>query len=130
MESETIRKLQDQFDQAELAGDRDKLRQLIDADFVSIGPRGFLLDREQWIDRHDEFVYQTLETSDVDVRVHERTAIVRDVQRTRSRYQDQQLLFAFRVGQVWVRRNGDWKLAAIQFSPLADEAAAEPAKGT
>jgi hypothetical protein len=45
------------------------------------------------------------------------------VQRNRSRYREQQLEFAFRVGQVWVRRNGDWKLAAIQFSPLADEAA-------
>jgi hypothetical protein len=120
----TVQKLQEDFDHAELHDDRERLRELLDDEFVSIGPRGFLLDKEQWIDRHDEFTYETLETSDMDVRVFDRTAIVRDVQRNRSRYQEQQLEFAFRVGQVWIRRNGDWKLAAIQFSPLAEEAVA------
>lgn len=120
---DTIEKLQDKFDQAELHDDRARLRELIDDDFVSIGPRGFLLDKAQWIERHDEFAYETLETSDMNVRVFDGAAIVRDVQRNRSRYGEQQLEHAFRVGQVWVRRDGDWKLAAIQFSPLAAEAA-------
>jgi hypothetical protein len=123
MTAEAIRQLQEAFDQAELDGDRAKLAELIDDDFVWIGPRGFLLDKEQWIDRHDKFSYDELETSEWDVRVHDGTAIVRDVQRNRSRYGAEQLEFAFRVGQVWLRQNGDWKLAAIQFSPLADEAA-------
>jgi hypothetical protein len=121
--SDIVQKLQEEFDQAELHDDRERLRELLDDEFVSIGPRGFLLDKEQWIDRHDEFAYETLETSEMDVRVYDGSAIVRDVQRNRSRYREQQLEFAFRVGQVWVQRDGVWKLAAIQFSPLAEEAA-------
>lgn len=119
---DTIQNLQEEFDQAELHADRERLRELIDDDFVSIGPRGFLLDKEQWIARHDEFAYETLETSEMDVRVFDQTAIVRDVQRNRSRYREEQLEHAFRVGQVWLRRDADWRLAAIQFSPLAEEA--------
>jgi hypothetical protein len=117
---DTIRKLQDEFDQAERHGDREKLRELIDDDFVSIGPRGFLLDKEKWIDRHDLFSYKELVTSEMDVRVYDGAAIVRGVQRNRSRYEDNELEFAFRVGHVWMRQNGDWKLVAIQFSPLAE----------
>jgi hypothetical protein len=120
----TVQKLQGEFDQAELHDDRERLRELLDDEFVSIGARGFLLDKAQWIERHDAFVYETLETSDMDVRVFDGTAIVRDVQRHRSRYREQRLEFAFRVGHVWVRRDPDWRLAAIQFSPLAEEAAA------
>jgi hypothetical protein len=85
---ELVQKLQEEFDQAELHDDRERLRELLDDQFVSIGPRGFLLDKEQWIDRHDEFTYETLETSEMDVRVFDETAIVRDVQRNRSRYQE------------------------------------------
>jgi hypothetical protein len=112
--------LQEAFDQAELHDDRERLRELIDDDFVSIGPRGFLLDKEQWIDRHDQFSYGELVTSEIDVRVYDGAAIVRGVQRNRSRYEDEELELAFRVGHVWMGKDGDWKLVAIQFSPLAE----------
>jgi hypothetical protein len=112
--------VQEAFDQAERHDDREQLRELIDDDFVSIGPRGFLLDKEQWIDRHNQFSYQELVTSELDVRVYDGAAIVHEVQRNRSRYEDNELEFAFRVGHVWIGQNGEWKLAAIQFSPLAE----------
>ena len=120
MVQDTIRNLQDAFEQAELHDDRERLRELIDDDFVSIGPRGFVLDKEQWIDRHNQFSYTALVTSELDVRVYDGAAIVREVQRNRSRYKDEELEFAFRVGHVWRGQNGDWKLVAIQFSPLAE----------
>jgi hypothetical protein len=112
--------LQEAFEQAELHDDRERLRELIDDDFVSIGRRGFLLDKEQWIDRHNQFSYKELDTSELDVRVYDGAAIVREVQRNRSRYAGEELEFAFRVGHVWTRKNGGWKLVAIQFSPLAE----------
>jgi hypothetical protein len=34
--------------------------------------------------------------------------------------EDDELEFAFRVGHVWIGQNGDWRPAAIQFSPLAE----------
>ena len=115
-----IREIQDRFDRAELAGDREGLRELIADDFLSIGPRGFVLDKTQWIDRHGEFRYQALETSETDVRRYGDTAVVRDVQRNRATYRGQEVAVSTRVSQVWVRQDGRWQLVAIQFSPLAD----------
>lgn len=115
-----VRAVQDRFDHAELAGDRETLRELIADDFLSIGPRGFVLDKDQWIDRHDEFTYRQLETSEMDVRHYGDTAVVRDIQRNRATYRDQHVAVNTRVTQVWVRHDSRWRLVAIQFSPLAE----------
>jgi hypothetical protein len=115
-----VRAVQDRFDRAELTGDRETLRELIADDFLSIGPRGFVLDKDQWIDRHDEFRYQRLETSEMDVRHYGDTAVVRDIQRNQATYRDQPVSVNTRVSQVWVRQDEHVRLAAIQFSPLAE----------
>jgi hypothetical protein len=115
-----VREVQDLFDHAELTADTETLRQLIADDFLSIGPRGFVLDKEQWIHRHGEFSYQSLETSEMDVRRYGDTAVIRDVQRNRATYGDQQVAVKSRVSQVWVHQDGRWRLVAIQFSPLAE----------
>src|SRR5437868_1194811 len=116
-----VRDLQARFDEAELNADRGVLRELIADGFVSIGPKGFLLDKQAWIDRHDLFHYDALGTSDVDVRVFGDTAIVRDIQRNKATYKDQKVELSVRVSQTWVKQDGAWKLAGIQFSPMPDE---------
>ncbi len=115
-----VRAVQDRFDRAELTGDRETLRELIADDFLSIGPRGFVLDKDQWIDRHVEFTYQQLATGEMDIRHYGDTAVVRDVQRNQATYRDQHVAVATRVSQVWVRQDERWRLVAIQFSPLAE----------
>jgi ketosteroid isomerase-like protein len=122
-----VREVQNRFDQAERTADLDTLRELIAEDFLSIGPRGFVLDKPQWMDRHRQFTYHALETSDMDVRGYGDTAVVRDVQRNRATWKDQQVQVATRVSQVWVRRGDRWQLVAIQFSPLAED---QPADGS
>ncbi len=117
---DTIRDLQNEFDRAELAGDRETLERLIAPDFQSIGPKGFVLTKEQWIGRHGKFRYHQLDTSELDIQVYDRTAIVRDLQRNRATHGDDEVALAVRVSQVWVDQQGEWRLAAIQFSPLAE----------
>jgi hypothetical protein len=113
--------IQHRFDQAELTGDRQTLRELIADDFLSIGPRGFVLDKEQWIGRHDEFTYHAVDTSEIDVRRYgDGVAVVRDVQRNRATYRGQDVAVNTRVSQVWVRQSGSWQLVSVQFSPLAE----------
>ena len=120
MDEDTIRTLQHRFDAAELTGDRDTLGELIADDFLSIGPKGFMLDRSEWINRHALFNYEALDVTEMDIRIYDRTAIVRTVQRNRATYDSERVAIAVRVGQVWVRQDDEWRLAAIQFSPLAE----------
>lgn len=117
---DTIRALQDEFDRAELHADAETLQWLLADDFLSIGPKGFVLDKEEWIDRHVHFTYHDLEISEMDVRLYDKTAIVRNVQRHRATYKDQHMELAVRVSQVWVNQQDEWRLAGIQFSPLAE----------
>jgi len=117
-----IRQLQDEFDRAELDADAAALRRLLSDDFLSIGPKGFVLDKEEWIGRHVHFTYESLHISERDIRVYDKAAVVRNVQRNRARYRDEQVELVVRVSQIWVDVNGQWCLAGIQFSPMAHDA--------
>jgi ketosteroid isomerase-like protein len=119
-QSDEVRDVQGRFDQAELAGDRDTLREFLADDFLAIGPRGFVLDKGQWIGRHAEFTYHALDTDEMSVHRYGDTAIVRNVQRNRATYGEQDVAVNTRVSQVWVRQGRGWRLVAIQFSPLAE----------
>jgi ketosteroid isomerase-like protein len=119
---DAVREVQERFDEAERKADLETLRELIAEDFVSIGPRGFLLDKSQWIDRHREFAYQALDTSELDVRRYGDTAVVRDVQRNRATWRNQEVRADTRVTHVWVLLADRWQLVSIQFSPLAEVA--------
>jgi hypothetical protein len=114
-----ILELQRAFDGAELRADRQRLDALLVDDFRSIGERGFVLDKEQWIGRHKDFRYLSIETSEVDVRRYDRTAILRCVQRSRATWRGDPMTLATRVSQVWIQQPDAWRLAAIQFSTLA-----------
>lgn len=110
---------QTRFDEAELHADQDTLEELIADDFRSIGPKGFVMDKRQWIDRHGLFRYLELRTSEVEVHHYGDAAIVRNVQTNHATYDAQEVRLSVRVSQTWVRSGGRWQLAGIQFSPLA-----------
>ena len=117
---DTILRLQHEFDQAERDADTKRLEELIADDFLSIGPKGFILNKEEWIGRHIHFKYQALDTSEMDIRFYDKTAIVRNIQKNRATYQDQEVSLTVRVSQVWINQQEDtWRLVAIQFSPMA-----------
>lgn len=117
---EEINILQNKFDKAELRADTAALQELLADDFFSIGPKGFVLDKQQWIDRHIQFSYQKLETSDIKIRVYGNTAIVTDIQENEAKYKDEPVKLKVRVCQVWIKQENKWQLVSIQFSPLAE----------
>lgn len=119
--NETVLALQREFDDAELRADRETPERLIADDFLSIGPKGFILNKGEWIGRHVHFPYHALDTSDVDIRCYADTAIVRNVQKNRATYQGHEMDLLNRVSQVWVNQQGQWHLAAIQCSPMEQD---------
>ena len=79
-----VHRLHRAFDEAELRADTHTLQALLADDFRSIGDQGYVLDKTQWIGKFAEFVYTSLESSDVEVHCYDHAAIVRCVQRSRS----------------------------------------------
>jgi hypothetical protein len=116
--ADDILELQRAFDDAELRGDAERLDGMLADDFLSIGEQGYQLGKQEWIGRHGEFRYLSIETTGVDIRRYDKTAIVRCVQRSRATWRGEPMALAVRLSQVWVWRPGGWQLAAIQFSTL------------
>lgn len=116
--ADEILELQDAFDDAELRGDAVRLDSLLADDFLSIGEQGYVLGKQEWIGRHGDFRYLSVDTSEVDVRRYDNTAIVRCVQRSRASWRGDEMTLAVRLSQVWVRQSNGWRLAALQFSTL------------
>lgn len=113
VEQDQVVQAQRRFDDAELSDDRPVLEELLHEEFLSIGPKGFLLDKRQWIDRHEHFAYHELQVDEMDVRMFGDAAIIRCVQRNHA-----DSSASPRPGYANTESGNS---PGIQFSPLADE---------
>ncbi len=108
---------------AELHGDTAALDDMLADDFVGIGPRGFMLTKEQWLARYtsgglrqDSFTWD-----EARVRVYGDAAVATGRQAQQGVFQGHDIAGQFRVTQVFVRQGGRWLLAALHLSPIAGE---------
>ncbi|QVQ51417.1 nuclear transport factor 2 family protein [Spiractinospora alimapuensis] len=113
----------DEWVNAERAGDADALDRIIAPGFPGIGPLGFRLDRDQWLDRYrsgdltnDSFAFQ-----DPDIRVYDNTtAIVIGVQDQDTWWRGYHNPARLRATLVLLRRESGWMIANIQLSNMAE----------
>jgi hypothetical protein len=129
--SDQVRHLGARWTAAELGGDTDTLEALAVDDFTLVGPLGFVLTREQWLDRYrsGDFVTHELGWEPADIREYGGsgdggggTAIAVGVMEQRASYRGNPVDGRFRVTQVLVRGAGSgtpWRLAGLHLSPIA-----------
>jgi hypothetical protein len=110
------------WERAERENDSAALESVLTEDFAGIGPRGFKLDKKQWMARYNDGGYRNTAFSwdEVEVREYVDARIVRGVQSNRGVYQGQETGGRFRGTQVYVREDGAWKLAAMQLSEMME----------
>jgi ketosteroid isomerase-like protein len=119
--AQQITELGQRFADAQQRGDADALESLLAGDFKLVGPVGFVLDKEQWIEQHRSGALQVSELrwDEVDVRDYGDTAVAIGHQSQEATYQGHPAGGEFRVTQLAVRRNGGWALAGMHLSPIA-----------
>ena len=123
MSSESILELGRRWAEAEQGGDVAALATLLAGDFVAVGPRGFVLNREQWLDRYraGNLRNDTFSWHDVSVRIYGETAVAVGVQAQQSEYQGHDASGRFRLTQVTVRQGDRWLIAGLHLSgPIPD----------
>ncbi|SEN96925.1 nuclear transport factor 2 family protein [Actinacidiphila rubida] len=103
----------------ECRGDVEELRRLLTDDFTAVGPRGFVLDKERWLDRYASgaLVHDAFAWTEVAVRRYGGAAVAVGVQRQQSTYDGRDADGHFRITQTLVEEDGRWKLAAVHLSP-------------
>jgi ketosteroid isomerase-like protein len=120
MEQE-LKRLSEDWATAELRGDTAFLERTLANDFIGIGPRGFTLTKEDWLQRitSGALKYDRFDWDEVTVRAYGDAAIVIGRQAQKARFQDQPIEGEFRTSLVFVRQQGRWLLASLQLSPIA-----------
>ena len=104
---------------AELAADIETLDALTTDDFRLVGPFGFVLDKQHWLDRYrsGDLATTTLTWHDVDVRVYGDSVVTIGTQSQKADYQGSPSNGEFRITHVFVRDGDRWKIAGMQLSP-------------
>lgn len=123
--NERLEKLGEDWAAAEGRGDTGFLARVLADDFVAVGPRGFMLTKEQWLSRHDagNLVYESFEWDEVRVRVHGGAAVMIGRQTAEGRYEDgdvrHEIRDQFRASLVFVEGEKGWLLLGLHLSPIA-----------
>ena len=119
-----VQKLGQTWATAELRGDSTSLREVLVEDFVGVGPRGFMLTKEQWLSRHEtgSLGYESFALNEMQVRLYADAAITVCRQSAVGVYEGKNGRFSineqFRDTLVFVRQDGRWLLAGLQLSPI------------
>ena len=119
-----IAKLAQDWAAAELRGDTAFLERALVADFVGVGPRGFMLNKEEWLERHEsgKLKYGSFGLDEVGVRHYGDAAVMVCRQTAEGVYEDENGRFElneqFRATLIFVRQQGHWLLAGLQLSPI------------
>ena len=106
---------------AELQGDVAVLDRILAADFIGIGPRGFVLNKEAWLGRHasGDFKHLNLEQRDPILRTYTDSAILLVTEESKTTYKGAPVsVGALRATYTFVRSRGTWRLAGAQYSPI------------
>jgi hypothetical protein len=106
---------------AELGGDTARLGEILSEGFVAIGPLGFILTKEQWLQRlsSGDLKYGALRLDDVQVHAYGEASVMTARETQEATYRGQPTPGQFRTMMVWVKPAGTWLLAGLQLSPLA-----------
>ena len=122
--AQRVKTLGDDWAAAELRGDAALLGEILADDFVGVGPRGFMLTKDQWLSRHDNgnLRYESFGLDEAQVRLFGDAAVAVCRQSARGVYEDENGRFdlddQFRATLDFVRQDGRWQLANLQLSPI------------
>jgi Domain of unknown function (DUF4440) len=107
---------------AEARGDAAVLEDLLDDDFRGDGPRGFVLTKQQWLDRYrtGDLANEAFAWEETRVRVHDDAAVAIGIQTQTALYQGRDCSGHFLGTLVAVRRDGRWSIVNVQLSPATD----------
>lgn len=107
--------------EAEAAGDVEALDRMADEGFRLVGPFGFVLDKNQWLERYrtGDLVTKKLDWDEVTVEDHGDVAIAIGKQTQQASYQGHPADGVFRVTHVFQRNRGAWRLIGMHLSQAA-----------
>ena len=105
---------------AELRADVPALTSMLTDNFIGIGPLGFMLTKQEWLDRHQsgDLIYDAVDLDQVTVRVYAGAALLIGRQVQKAAHRGNRVDAELRTTLVFVQQLGQWRLAGLHFSPI------------
>ena len=118
---ENLEKLAQALTNAERKGDVAFLAHTLADDFVGIGPRGFILTKDEWLARHKsgDLRYESFGLDEVRIRVYGDAAVLTGRESVKLKYRGEDQQAELRTTEIFVKQPGQWQLASLQLSPIA-----------
>jgi len=115
-----VASLADAWAAAELRGDIAFLERALEDDFIAVGPLGFMLTKQEWLARHQsgDLKYDSFDLDEVKVRVYNEAAALIGRQTQDAAYRGNPVNARLRATLVFVRQEGQWRLASLHLSPI------------
>ncbi len=115
-----VTKFEKEWSDAEVRGDRSALDAILTDGFVGVGPRGFVLTKAEWLDRHasGDLKYRSIDVDEIEVHPYGDAVLVTSVQSQQGAYQSHDIAGSFRASQMVVRDGDRWRVASLQLSPM------------
>ena len=124
MTADEVGELLNRFAEAQRLSDLDALSELLTDDFKLVGPLGFVVPKQQWLEqfRSGALQIESLEWDEVDIRTHAyaNSAIAIGRLTQSATYADNRADGAFRVTAIAIGYGVTWRLAGAHYSPIAD----------
>ena len=116
-----LKRLVEDWASAELRGDATSLGSTLADVFIGIGPRGFMLTKDQWLERHEsgKLRYRCIRWEEVLVRLYGDAAVVTGRQSAEGEYEDYYLKDQFRATLIFVKQQGRRLLVGLHLNPIA-----------
>jgi ketosteroid isomerase-like protein len=116
---------------AEVGGGTAALQQLIAEEFTGVGPLGFTLSKQDWLDRHapGALAYTSFELTEMQVHDYGDTATVIGRQHADGTYQGHPTPSDMRITLVLRRAQDEWQIAVAHMSFIAGTPGAPPVPG-
>ena len=115
-----IKKLEQGWAQATIKDGEAAEEQYEADDIVSVDPTGRVTDKAQ--DKKDlssgDMKFQSIELTDLKVRVYGNTAVVTGVETMKATYKDQDMSGTYRYTDIWANRNGKWQVVGSQVTKV------------
>lgn len=126
-----VQALLDRWVAAEAAGDMETIAGCLTDDFLGVGPLGFLLPRQAWLDRHapNALVYEKYELQETQLREYGDTVVVTTKLDQPGTYQGNPIPANTRSTLVLVRQDGEWRISTHHMSFVAGTPGAPPVPG-
>jgi hypothetical protein len=120
--AEQIEKLSDEGREAALKGDAAFLENNTADDYSAIGGMGNVMSKSDAIQmrKSGDVKYSSIDVSDKKVRVYGNSAVLTATADIKGSVKDKDISGKYRIGQVWVKQGGKWKIAHMQSTKVQE----------